>query len=75
MNKDTINAEKGSVVVTGNVKGNITTNTHAKAEIHKNIPESSPKPAIKIPITDALIAAAGSKISGLLIAASNWFSG
>jgi hypothetical protein len=74
MNKDTIKANEGSVVVTGKVKGNITTNS--KENSHGAHEEQSKSPyRSKIPIWAAIITAIGAIISGALIATSNWFNG
>lgn len=73
MNKDTIEVNDGGVVVTGKVKGNITTNAKEKKPTSDAPPKNSK--INKVPIIAAVIAALGAMVSGFLIAASNFFGG
>lgn len=75
MKNNTIKAKTGGVVITGNNRGNITTNVTDKIEPSNDNHDVKPnKTYSKTVILAAIITAIGAVISGILIATSNWFS-
>ena len=71
MNKKSIKASDGSVVITGQVQGSVTTNSKEKKAVQEDDFQQSK--VSKIPIFAAAITALGAIVSGFLIAASNFF--
>lgn len=69
-------ADSGSVIITGNSEGNITTNATYDSRHKKSNSEETQSAIIskKFTIIAAIIAAIGSIISGFLIAGSNWLT-